>query len=817
MLFSSLLLVPSIAHAATGQVNINGGSEVLASGSATTVSVPINIVGSDALNGFDIQVVADPTILSAASIDLTGSVIASPTIVIECINGILIAGSTCAPQDGLGVVHLGAAHIGSLTTAPTSGLLFKINYNIVGTSAGTPISFNTGCTGTSVSGDCVTISNGSSTAVPETDLGTTFANLNDFTMTPAFASISTPASIPISDMINYAAKGAFSDSLTETVTGPCTLAHGSVDLTFPTGSDTLTCSSATNGDFTVTVTATGFSSGISHSINVALHVGPAGFSSTLNQASVTVPRGTSDSTTIVTVKGVSGFSGTVSITATGPTGVTGSASPAMVTLTNDGSGNSKATSTLTVSVAGSVATGTYTLAVTGGSSLSVVVPSLDFSLAAVPTALSVPRGGSATSTINLSSLGSFAGVVSFTATITVNQVDAGTGVTNNIVPGFLPATVTLTAGGSGSTAFFAGTVKIGTTPNAANTATGNYTATITATSGSITHTATIIFLVQDFALGPDFCAGNNSMAGSPNGEWPVANVGENCNTFTLTTQTEANGGGQSTLWVQVSSLGQLQTNGASFTPGIQSGDPAGPGRGRFVPELGFRICFFQTFFANGTALTPAYIQANGPVVRGDSTDGCRGDGEAFPNDVAGTGANNVDWYAVTADALSTTLPGTYMVNVCGEIGTLINCQMVTLIVIAPPTVHQFVYSHKVSIGAGGVQSFKLGVSNVDSHTVWAQVTVTGTGSFGDTFTATTGVFKISPNANANNLALSVTLTAAEKGETFTFTSSILVSAVDPGAVAVGAANQNFGQPFPFVTAAGISTAQSIVATFTVTA
>src|SRR6266851_5783332 len=98
MLLSSLLLVPNIAHAATGVVSVNGGTQVISAGTDTTVSVPINIQGSDALNGFDIQVLADPTILSAASVSLTGSVLTSSLrIVIECINGILVAGSTCAP------------------------------------------------------------------------------------------------------------------------------------------------------------------------------------------------------------------------------------------------------------------------------------------------------------------------------------------------------------------------------------------------------------------------------------------------------------------------------------------------------------------------------------------------------------------------------------------------------------------------------------------------------------------------------------------------------------------------------------------------
>jgi hypothetical protein len=150
-----------------------------------------------------------------------------------------------------------------------------------------------------------------------------------------------------------------------------------------------------------------------------------------------------------------------------------------------------------------------------------------------------------------------------------------------------------------------------------------------------------------------------------------------------------------------------------------------------------------------------------------------------------------------------------LVNVCGLIGTLLNCQMVTLIVVSAPIVHQFVYLHKVSIGAGGVQTFKLGVTNPDlTNAVFAQVTVTATDSVGNAFTVSTAVFKINPNANTNNLALSLTFTKAFIGDTFTFSSSVLVSAVDPGAVAV--------DPVNGTTSAGTSTIQSIIATFTVT-
>jgi len=494
----------------------------------------------------------------------------------------------------------------------------------------------------------------------------------------------------------------------------------------------------------------------------------------------------------------------------------------MVTLTNDGSGYSTGSTTLTVNVANSVATGTYSLAVTGGSILSVIVQPLDFTVSALPSALSVPRGGSAVATISLTSIGGFAGAVTLTATITAVALDAGTG-TNNIVSTFIPATVTLTAGGSGSTAYSGGTVKIGTSPNPANSATGDYIATITATSGSISHTATITFNVFDFSLGPTFCAGSTTtIFTSPNTFFDPVSVGEQCNTFTLTTQTVAQGGAQSTLWMQVNALGHLETHGAAGTGVVAAVNPAGPGRGSFVPELGRSVCFFQTFFANGTQLSRAYIRANGPVVRAGPFGGCRFSfAYAVPHDVDApicvppdnpslfdcVTANNVDFYAIYADALTNTAPGTYLVNVCGLIGTLLNCQMITLIVITPPIVHQFVYLHSVSISAGGVQSFKLGITNNNAQTVWVQDTVTATGSLGHTYTATTIVAKVNAFANANNLVATIQLTKANIGETFTFTSSVLVSAVDPGAVAV--------DPVNGTTSSGTSTVQSVIATFTV--
>jgi hypothetical protein len=259
--------------------------------------------------------------------------------------------------------------------------------------------------------------------------------------------------------------------------------------------------------------------------------------------------------------------------------------------------------------------------------------------------------------------------------------------------------------------------------------------------------------------------------------------------MTLTTQTEASGGAPAILWMQVNALGGLQTNG-NAPSSIAGLNPTGPGRGVRVPELGHRACILQTFFANGTQASTDYLRLNGPVVRPGTFSGCRFDAAAFPNDVANApvGSNsffNVDFFAVTASALTNTLPGTYFVNVCGEQGLLLNCQMITLIVVQAPKLHQFVYSHTVSFSSlpSGVLSFKMGLSNYDTTTtLLVQVTITGTGSLGDSFTVPSAVLTIPALTSLNNIVLSTTLTRSEIGETFIWSTSIAVSATDAGAL-----------------------------------
>jgi hypothetical protein len=215
-------------------------------------------------------------------------------------------------------------------------------------------------------------------------------------------------------------------------------------------------------------------------------------------------------------------------------------------------------------------------------------------------------------------------------------------------------------------------------------------------------------------------------------------------------------------------------------------------------ENGF-YCLTPTFWPNGTQIPYSYLQANGPIIapgqglgelihsRGFGNWGCRFDAAVWPNDQGvdlfnqnvGTNFptfNNPDFFAVTAQALNTTLPGLYGFQLCAQLGVLLHCNMYHLNVVAAPLVHQLVYSKTVSVKSG-VETFKTGITNVDStNTLYVQLTITAVGSNGDTLTASTST-TIAPNgSSSNNLALSFDLTtlAGPLPETFTFAVSMAV-------------------------------------------
>ncbi len=201
--------------------------------------------------------------------------------------------------------------------------------------------------------------------------------------------------------------------------------------------------------------------------------GPAqpGFTLSANPTSVSVTQGSSGTSTI-TVTDVGGFSGSVTLSASGlPNGVTASFSPNPTT----------STSTLTLSATSTAATGTVTVTIsgvsgsaTGSTTISLTVNPLvqSFTLSASPSAVSIAKGGaSGTSTITITPVNGFSGNV----TLTTSTLPKG--VTASFSPN--PATSTSVLTFTASTTATAGTKTI----------------TITGTSGSLTATTTVALTV----------------------------------------------------------------------------------------------------------------------------------------------------------------------------------------------------------------------------------------------------------------------------------------------------------------------------------
>jgi kumamolisin len=195
-----------------------------------------------------------------------------------------------------------------------------------------------------------------------------------------------------------------------------------------------------------------------------------GFSLSASPSSVSIAQGADGSTTITsTVTG--GFDSAVALTASGqPSGVAITFNPTSIT----GSG----TSSMSIAVASSVATGTYTITVKGtaGStvetttvSLTVTGTTAGFSISASPTSISIDRSSSGDVTITTTAIGGFDSPITLSA--------SGEGTDNSV--SFSPTSIT----GAGTSTM---KITVGRTAN-----TGDHTITVTGTSGSTKHTATV--------------------------------------------------------------------------------------------------------------------------------------------------------------------------------------------------------------------------------------------------------------------------------------------------------------------------------------
>jgi subtilase family serine protease len=223
------------------------------------------------------------------------------------------------------------------------------------------------------------------------------------------------------------------------------------------------------------VTGWGSPNGVGLINALAGQAGPS-FTLTASPSTLSIAQGSSGTSTITVVPS-GGFSGSVSLSASGlPTGVTAGFNTNPTT----------STSTLTLTVGGSAATGTSTVTITGvsGSITQTTTVTLtvtggpSFTLTANPASLSIVQGTSGNSTITVVPAGGFTGSVTLSAS----------GLPSGVTAGFSPnpttttSTLTLTA--------------------SASAATGTSTVTISGVSGSLNASTTLSLTVTPSSTGP---------------------------------------------------------------------------------------------------------------------------------------------------------------------------------------------------------------------------------------------------------------------------------------------------------------------------
>jgi subtilase family serine protease len=302
----------------------------------------------------------------------------------------------------------------------------------------------------------------------------------NFTISATPASQTTESGTSTSYTVSIAPVNGYTGTVSFSVSG---LPAGATATFTPTsvttsGSSTLaiatTAGTTPSGTYSLTVSGT--DGVLTHTATITLVV--SDFTISASPSSQSANQGTTANYT-VSLTPLNGFSNTVSFSISGlPAGATATFTPASLA----GSG----TSTLAITTTASTPTGSYPLTITGTDGIlthttpiTMVVTVPDFSLSATPASQAIVSGDSTSYTATIAPLNGYTGTVSFS----VSGLPAGATAT------FTPASVT-TSGSS--------TLAISTT--AGTTPAGNYVLTITASDGTLTHTAAVNLSVSDFSV-----------------------------------------------------------------------------------------------------------------------------------------------------------------------------------------------------------------------------------------------------------------------------------------------------------------------------
>ena len=382
----------------------------------------------------------------------------------------------------------------TLNTQISGGFNSSIALSASGLPSGATVSFNPSMITAPGSGSAImTVSVASNTPVgsyPITITGTgggvqqstvttlkVTAGAGSFTLSASPNSLSVAQGSQGSSTITTAISGTFNSTIAMSASGlpsGVTVAFNPSSIPAPgngTSAMTITVASSTpTGTYPVTVTGNGGGTQQSTTLTLTV-VAPPSFTISASPSSLSVAQGNHGTSTITTTA-MSGFNSSIALSASGlPSGASASFNPSTITAPGNGS------STMTISVGSSTPAGSYPITVKGsGGGVQVsttitltVTGAVDFTISATPPSQTVSRTNSATYTANLTAVNGFNGSVSLSVS----------GCPYFATCSFTPRS--LTPPGSS-------TLAVSTTRY---TPTGTYTLTITGTSGSLRHSATV--------------------------------------------------------------------------------------------------------------------------------------------------------------------------------------------------------------------------------------------------------------------------------------------------------------------------------------
>lgn len=230
---------------------------------------------------------------------------------------------------------------------------------------------------------------------------------------------SSTAAVTVTPKEGFSGTVSLSCSLSTSLSGvTCSFANSSV--TTPGTANLTLQAGSTQVAQTGTLTLQGTSGSASNTVAINVTVSPPDFQLSSGNGTETVIAG-STTTDTVSVTSLQGFTGSVSFSCTGTTGLTCSLSPNAVTAST----SSAVTSTLSVAASSSAVTGLVTITATSGTlthTLQIPVtvsaaPAADFTLTASTTSLSISSGQSGSATLTVAPVSSFSSDVALTCTV----------------------------------------------------------------------------------------------------------------------------------------------------------------------------------------------------------------------------------------------------------------------------------------------------------------------------------------------------------------------------------------------------------------